>query len=76
MIHHVSMTAAMALHGVTWYDTGDGYWCSFKELVRTLGLKSLATANNGKNGSVHYLLVLPSTRMFVGRGCMDGLLAS
>ena len=70
------MTAAMALHGVKWYDTGDGYWCSFKELVLTLGLKSLATANNGKNGSVHYLLVHSSTRMYVGRRCMDGLLAS
>ena len=76
MIHDISMTAAMALHGVTWYDKGDGYWCSFKELVLTLNLKSLATANNGKNGSVHYLLVHPSTRMYVGRRWMGGLLAS
>ena len=47
------MTATVALQGATCYDIGDGYWFSFEELVLTLGLKSLATANNGGNGSVH-----------------------
>lgn len=47
------MTATMALQVATCYDIGDRYWCSFEELVLTLGLKSLATANNGGNGSVH-----------------------
>ena len=70
------MTAAMALHGATWYDIGDEYWCSFGELVLTLGPKSLAMANIGGNGSVHCLRIHPASHMYVGHRSMDGLLAS
>lgn len=72
----MEMTAAMALQGATCHDIGDGYWCSFEELVLTLGLKSLATANYGGNGSVHCLRIHSATRMYVGRRSMNGMLAS
>ena len=68
------MTAAMALHGATWYDTGDGYWCSFEELVLTLGSQKSSVGEQWREG-IGALFTHPFSYLYVCGSEMHGWFA-